>query len=207
MTCASDDYFQRNVSRETQKMLSFMASHVEKWNGAINLVSKGGVKDILHRHILDSLQLANLASEETGHWADLGSGGGFPGIVIAIYSLQLGYPSRISLVESDLRKCIFLREIVRELHLPVSVHNARIEALECLNADVVSARALAPLTRLCGYAHHHLAQGGTAIFPKGANYASEIIEAEREWRFSLTVTGSLTSEDAAILSLKDIKHV
>ncbi len=140
------------------------------------------------------------------HWVDVGSGGGFPGLVVAICRHNSAFPSRVTLVESDQRKAVFLRESVRELGLSVDVISERIDKVQFLAADVLSARALAPLATLCEYASLHLKAGGTAVFPKGENYQSEVTEALVRWRFSVVATPSVTEPKAAILLLKDITH-
>jgi len=206
MTVPVDLVLGRDVSRETVESLSFLASKVRKWNSKINLVSKSSAADLMVRHIADSLQLVDLVSPNCEHWVDLGSGGGFPGLVIAIFSRESGYPQRLTLVESDVRKGVFLREMVRELNLPVEVLNSRIEGLQPLKADVVSARALAPLVQLCDFAYSHMLKDGIAIFPKGASYPDEIAEAQRRWRFQLSVTPSRTNANAGILTLREIEY-
>ncbi len=195
-----------NVSRETASDLEVLAAKVTKWNPVVNLVSKNSLPDIMHRHIADSCQLLSVATPHCKHWVDLGSGGGFPGLVIAICRRDLGWPERITLVESDQRKSAFLREAARDLSVSVDIITQRIEDIPGLNADVVSARALAPLKILCGFARHHMAIGGTAIFPKGATHAAEIEDAQREWSFEVSVVPSKTDPSAAVLALTGIKH-
>ncbi len=195
------------VSRETDERLKLFAELVTKWNPAINLVSKDSVDRLFQRHIMDSLQLLSVAPEACNHWVDLGSGGGFPGIVVAIAGRETGYPERITLVESDKRKAVFLREAARELRLNVKVLNERIDSIPCLQADVLSARALARLTKLCEFAYLHMRRSGLAIFPKGANREAEIAEARESWSFLLDTTPSETSPDAAILTLRNIFNV
>ncbi|MCL4170695.1 UNVERIFIED_CONTAM: hypothetical protein GTU68_049362, partial [Idotea baltica] len=134
-----------NVSRETFAALQAYAALLEKWNPKINLVSKSSLQDLWNRHILDSAQLFSLVQHPHNTWADLGSGGGFPGLVIAIMALESGSPDQVILIESDTRKAAFLRTVIRELGLRASVINKRIEQVDPLDADVISARALADL--------------------------------------------------------------
>ena len=157
-----------NVSRETLDRLFSFCDLVEKWNPAINLISKSGIAEIWNRHIIDSAQLFQQMPDRAREWCDLGSGGGFPGIVLAILAKQLQPNAQVILVESDRRKSVFLAQASRLLDIDVRVKTQRIEELEPQNADVLSARALAPLSDLCGYAYRHLKPDGVAIFPKGA---------------------------------------
>ena len=195
-----------DVSRETLAALQQFEQLVRHWNSAINLVSKSTLTDFWSRHILDSAQIFSLSPQNAVSWADLGSGGGFPGIVVAILAKQLKPDLRVTLVESDLRKATFLRQAAQTLSLPVSVRSARIESIDPLQADVVSARALAPLTGLLAYADQHLAAGGVAIFPKGARFAEELAEARKSWAFDVDVQQSHSDSDAAILVIRNIHH-
>ncbi len=195
-----------DVSRETEAALAAFAALVRRWTPTINLVAASTLADLDSRHIADSAQLLPLALPGWTHWADLGSGGGFPGLVIAI--LARGRADvRITLVESDQRKATFLRTAARELALPVTVHAARAEHLAPLGADVLTARALAPLSQLLPLAHRHLRPGGTALFPKGRRHADEIAEARRSWQFDLTDHPSQTDPEGRILQIERIAHV
>ena len=169
-----------DVSRETFEKLEAFGELVRKWNPRINLVSKSSLEDLWTRHILDSVQVFNLA-EGSGVWVDLGSGGGFPGIVVSILNQEERHFD-VTLVESDQRKCAFLRTAIRELTLEASVKNERIEEVKSLNADVLSARALADLTKLLGFAELHLKPEGTALFPKGQSWQREGEEARLSWK-------------------------
>lgn len=197
-----------DVSRETIERLEVLTVLLQKWNPAINLVAKSTLDHAWARHILDSAQLYRLAPARVGHWADLGSGGGFPGLVIAVIAAELDPPRRLTLVDSDQRKCTFLRQAARELGLTrVSVRAERIDSTEPLAADVLSARALAPLPDLCAFAVRHLAPSGLALFPKGANHAEEQTQAGRDWRYRLSVFPSDTDPAAVVLALEAIEHV
>lgn len=195
-----------DVSRETyEKLLSFRLL-VEKWNPAINLISKSQIVELWDRHILDSAQLIKFCPVNTESWSDLGSGGGFPGIVIAILAENL-YPNLlITLVESDRRKSVFLGQAARELSLNVRIEATRIEALAPLKSQIVSARALASLRELLPLVQRHIAAGGVAIFPKGLNAKQEIADARIEWSFKVEEHSSLTSNEAKVLILRDILH-
>lgn len=197
---ATDD-----VSRETLDDLTHFHDILLKWNRKINLVSKSSAADIWNRHIWDSYQLAALAPPAPT-WLDLGSGGGFPGVVVAIHAKHERQDQTISMVESDQRKCAFLRTAVRELGLNAQVHSARIELLAPQRADVVSARALADLAELLNFANRHLAFGGTALFLKGETWENEVEVARQTWSFEMRVHKSITNPKAAILEIKEIKR-
>jgi 16S rRNA (guanine527-N7)-methyltransferase len=195
-----------NVSRETTDLLTQFSELVERWTVRINLISNASVDGIWERHVADSAQLFELAPEFE-HWVDLGSGGGFPGIVIAIIAKEARPEARITLVESDLRKATFLRTAIRELGLNAKVIAERIEELPPLGADVLSARALADLPALLEFTDLHLAKSGTAIFPKGQNWRKEDEAARQLWSYSLDPVKSKTSAEAAILLIKDVSRV
>ena len=195
-----------DVSRETFEKLEKFGELVEKWNPKINLISKSSVGSLWDRHILDSVQLFEMANSE-GSWVDIGSGGGFPGIVIAILRAEQRSDDQVTLVESDQRKCAFLRTAVREFGLKSKVISDRIENIPGLNADVLSARALADLSKLLEFSEMHLHANGTALFPKGANWRIEQEDAQRMWSYSLEAITSATNSAAAILKIKDITRV
>lgn len=196
------------VSRETYDRLTALTALLQKWNPAINLVAKSTLPDVWSRHIVDSAQLYHLSPPQVSHWADLGSGGGFPGLVIAIMSQELDPQRRITLVEADQRKATFLRQAVRELGLiQTAVLPDRIESIPPLSADVISARALAALPQLCQFVHRHLSPTGLALFPKGAQHRDEIAQAGQEWRFDLSIFPSETEPAAVVLAMKAIQHV
>ncbi|MCR8724469.1 16S rRNA (guanine(527)-N(7))-methyltransferase RsmG [Frigidibacter sp. ROC022] len=191
------------VSRETTERLAAFEALVRKWNPAVNLVSRASLADLRQRHIEDSVQLLGFSGLTAGHWVDLGTGGGFPGLVIAILAMDL--PNlRVTCIESDNRKAAFLATVVRELGLPATILAERIEAAPPQQGDVVSARALAPLGELLPLALRHLQPGGMAIFPKGARYATEVAAAREAWRFDLTEAPSRTDLDARLLKLEGL---
>ena len=194
------------VSRETSDKLAQFAQLVEKWTAKINLISKPSIPHIWDRHIRDSVQLYQHAPIGN-HWVDLGSGGGFPAIVLALMSQQDGRQTKFTLVESDQRKCVFLRTAIRELGLDASVINDRIEKIAPLNADILSARALANLKMLVGFADVHLAEDGVALFPKGSNWEAEDVDARNVWQYTCDPIPSETDPSAAVLRIKEISHV
>lgn len=195
-----------DVSRETSGRLQGYLDLVAKWNPHINLVAPGTLADGWNRHIADSLQLWGLGALPSGRWLDLGSGGGFPGMVIAILAQELAPGLKVTLVDSDVRKCVFLREVARSLHLSVEVVTVRIEAMPPAGADVVSARALAPLTDLIGFARRHMKPEGRALFLKGRNHQEELEVARKNWDFDCEAFPSQTDREAVILSIRNIRH-
>jgi len=196
-----------DVSRETSERLEIYATLLRKWNPRINLVSKTTLPNLWTRHIADSAQLYDLAPHPVDHWADLGAGGGFPGLVIAIMAMETGSPRRVTLVESDARKGAFLNTVIRETGARASVIIDRIEETEALMADVLSARALADLPTLLGFAERHLAPGGTAIFPKGATWEKEVSAARKAWKFDCQVANSETEDGPVLLRITGAARV
>jgi 16S rRNA (guanine527-N7)-methyltransferase len=197
-----------NVSRETFDALKAFETEVRRWNAAINLVSRNSLEDLWGRHIADSAQLFELSPPQAVSWVDLGSGGGFPGIVIAVLAREVRPELHVTLVEADLRKATFLRQAAQTLSLNVTVASTRIEALTPQNADILSARALAPLSDLLGYAELHMRSGGIAIFPKGARHTEELAHAREAWEFDVEAIPSASDKDAAVLLVRNIhRHV
>jgi 16S rRNA (guanine527-N7)-methyltransferase len=192
------------VSDATLDALRAFDQALHKWSVAINLVSPATLSESWDRHILDSAQLFQLAPAGTRHWADLGAGGGLPGLVIAI--LARGSGMRVSLVESDRRKGAFMAQQIAAQGLDAQVLTARAEALEPLNADVVSARAMAPLPRLLPMVARHLAPGGTALLPKGRRWATEQAEARADWSYDLDDLPSVIDPEARILRMTNVRR-
>lgn len=195
-----------NVSRETLDRLKTLCDLVRRWNPAINLVAKSTIDDIWNRHLLDSAQMFEFSPADAKTWLDLGSGAGFPGLVMAILALEHRPHLCVTLVESDRRKSVFLSEAIRQMGLPAKVLTQRIEDVTPQAADVVSARALSSLATLCAHAQRHLDRNGIGLFPKGVNAEAEIEEARRSWRFDISAHPSRTDRSAAILVLKDIRN-
>lgn len=194
-----------SVSRETTERLEIYCSLLQQWNPRINLVAPSTLADLQNRHIADALQLTDLAQAAEGSWVDLGSGGGLPGMVMAIAKADTKVA--FTLVESDQRKAAFLRTVIRQAGLPrVTVLAQRIEAVPPLNAAYVSARALAPLPQLMAYLDLHLAPSGTAFLMKGRQWKTEIEEANRDWSFDYVAHPSRTQDGAAILEVSGVKH-
>lgn len=193
-----------NVSRETFERLQLFAALTKKWNPSINLIARSTLNDLWQRHIIDSAQIYQYAGDHPQHWVDIGSGGGFPGIVVAAIAKELSPQTAFTLIESDQRKATFLRTAARELDLTITVLADRVELVPPQAADVISARALSALDALLPLISRHLTPNAVAIFPKGKTYEHEIKKARQNWRFELDAHPSMTEPDARILVLKDI---
>ncbi|MDO5657307.1 MAG: 16S rRNA (guanine(527)-N(7))-methyltransferase RsmG [Paracoccus sp. (in: a-proteobacteria)] len=194
-----------DVSRETEALFTQYAALIRKWNPAINLVAPGTLPDLETRHIADSAQLFQHAGAKSGLWCDLGSGGGLPGVVAAIQGRD--HPVTFRLIESDSRKSAFLNTARRELGLTrLNIVNARIEQAPPAAADIVSARALAPLPQLLTYISRHIKPGGSAILLKGRSWQQEVDAARQAWQFNLETWPSMTEPGAAILKLTNLEH-
>jgi len=188
-----------NVSRETEERLRVYADAIQRWNNTINLVSKADLGHLWQRHILDSLQILPLLPSTLEGAIDLGSGGGLPALVLAIAS-----GVHFHLIESDARKCAFLREAIRATHAPATVHNVRIESARIPPAHLVTARALAPLPQLLQFAHPFCAPDGIFLFPKGRNAAAELTEAQARWHMDVECFTSTTDPSATIFRLSNV---
>ena len=195
-----------SVSRETHDRLQVFYRLVCKWNAAINLVSAASLQDGWHRHVLDSAQLLALSDCDHGLWLDVGSGAGFPGLVVSIMAGQDRPGLHVTLVESDRRKATFLSEAIRQLGLNANVYAGRLETFTVVNAAVVSARAFAPLDKVLAVAERHLSQDGTALFMKGQAYQSEMTVANHNWRYDCDVVPSKTDANSVILKVKKVRH-
>lgn len=196
-----------DVSRETLERLSAYEALLKKWNPAINLVSKSTLDEVWSRHFLDSAQLFDLAPASARKWADFGAGGGFPGLVIAILSAEKAPGREVILVESDLRKSAFLATVSRELGLKTQILAKRIEEIPPLEADIVSARALAPLAQLLDFSQRHLAPGGIELFPKGARWQEELAQAKESWSFDCEASESLSDPNSVVLKISGAERV
>lgn len=192
------------VSRETMERFDIYLALLEKWTARINLVSRSTLPDAWTRHFADSAQLWSLAEQAGCHWIDLGSGAGFPGLVVAILAEQR---AQVTLVESDQRKAAFLTAVAQAIDLPVLVLSERAESLTLPASDVVSARALAPLDTLLGYAEKLRSPTGICLFPKGQTVHNELAEAARRWQFAYRVHPSRTDPKAAIVEIGALARV
>jgi 16S rRNA (guanine527-N7)-methyltransferase len=195
-----------NVSRETLGRLTTYETLLKKWNPAINLVSKSSLAEMSTRHFADSAQLFKLMPRDSKVWMDIGSGGGFPGLVCAIMAAELSPYTEFHLVESDMRKATFLRNVAREVNVPVSVHSERIEKMIPICANVLSARALASLDKLLEFSKLHLDKDGIALFPKGENYKLELDQARKSWNFECEEHESTTDPKSVVLGIRNIER-
>ena len=193
--------FQRltDVSRETLARLETYAALLSKWQKAINLVSRDSLDDLWRRHMLDSAQLLPLLPENTRILVDLGSGAGFPGLVLAAQ----GVPE-VHLIESDARKCAFLREAARGLGVTIQIHNCRVEEMPVMAADVVTARALATLPELLDLAERFLVPHTICLFLKGKGADEELTWACERWNMTLRRQSSASDPSGTILRLEHV---
>jgi len=194
-----------DVSRETSAKLGVLAAELQRWQAVKNLVGPATLTDVWTRHIADSLQLLEHAGTART-WLDLGSGAGFPGLVVAIGGEGRGMT--VDLVESNARKCAFLRHVVRLTGAAAGVHQTRLETVIPSfvgKVDVVSARALAPLRDLLAWTEPLLTTGTTGLFPKGRDAAVELTEAEKLWRFDVAILPSRTAPEARILRIAHLE--
>lgn len=176
-----------NVSRETSEKVNAFVEILSLWNRKINLVSPYDMEHLQKRHIDDSIYLCNLLPEIYHNIVDLGSGSGFPGIIIAIYKSVKYSRTNVTLVDSDERKCIFLEEVVRKLGLDCKVINKRVEHLRSIQTDCITSRALAPLPKLLEYTSNILTKNGACYFIKGKNIDNEIKEAQKKFIFEYEI--------------------
>ncbi|MDE4192134.1 16S rRNA (guanine(527)-N(7))-methyltransferase RsmG [Phaeobacter gallaeciensis] len=195
-----------NVSRETLDRLKIFEQVLLKWNPKINLVSRNSLDDLWTRHIIDSVQVFRCVFPPN-HWVDIGSGGGLPGVIVAIMAAEESPNTKVTLIESDQRKSAFLRTAARECGAKLTVISKRIEQADPQNADVLSARALADLSLLLEFSERHLSPTGTALFPKGANWKKEVDNARQRWRFDFEPITSLTEPDAVVLKIEGVARV
>jgi 16S rRNA (guanine527-N7)-methyltransferase len=195
-----------SVSRETFECLIRFEATFGKWAERINLAAPSTLPDLWRRHILDSAQLMRLAPD-AARWLDLGSGGGFPGAVVAIL-LRDRTGASVDLVESNAKKAAFLKTILGELKAPARVHVARIEAFQDdgHEFDVVTARALAALPALLGLAERWLTAGAKGLFHKGRDYRREVEESGDGWRFDLVEHASAVDREGVILEISGLRR-
>lgn len=202
----SDNLSGQNVSRETIERLEIYVSLLKKWNRSINLVSQNSLEDLWTRHIADSIQVFRL-TKVFSTWLDIGSGGGLPGAIVAILAKDENPDAKITLIESDKRKSVFLRSVARETGVAFSVIADRIEHTEPQNSDVISARAVANLSTLLGFAEIHLNPNGLALYSKGVSWKKEVDAALLEWNMDIEVVPSLTEVGSVTLKIKGISRV
>ena len=207
MTAPSFDEFHfvsGSVSRETFERLIAFEAVFRRWATRINLVAPSTLPDLWPRHILDSAQLARIKPHSLT-WLDIGSGGGFPGAVVALMLKERAGAS-IDLVESNRKKAAFLQTSLAQFDAPAKVHARRIEEAYDLvpKPEIVTARALAPLGKLLGLAEPWLRDGASGLFHKGREYPSEIRESAAAWKYDLVEHKSLIDPDSVILEVSNL---
>lgn len=187
------------VSRETLERLEAYAELLRRWAGRVNLVGRNTLDDLWRRHFLDSAQLRLIAQEPAETIADLGSGAGFPGLVLAILGL-----GSVDLIEADRRKCAFLREAIRVTGAPATVHEGRAEAMAARAYDIVTARACAPLGRLLALAERFIGPRTHCLFLKGERAEEEIAAAREAWVMEVSTLPSRTDPRGVVLCLEGV---
>jgi 16S rRNA (guanine527-N7)-methyltransferase len=203
-----------NVSPQTIARLQVYEQLLRQWQKAVNLVAPATLDTVWHRHFADSAQLLSLAPPATRSWIDLGSGAGFPGLVIAILLADAAGPPNVTLIESDTRKAAFLREVVRRTAIPagvaVDVLSIRAESVRIkVNGSLpraICARALAPLDRLFQLAAPLSPPGTTLLLCKGKGVAKELQTAEKTWKFNVELVPSLTDSDGRIAVITELER-
>lgn len=190
-----------HVSRETLARLEIYAETLQAWQPRINLVSNKSLDDLWRRHFLDSIQLVEWIAPDM-RVLDMGSGAGFPGLVISIVT---GAP--VVLAESDSRKCAFLREVRRLTDANAEIAEGRIEDLDAGSFDVVVARALAPLSGLLGHAAGLMKSDGFCLFLKGARVDDELTDASESWNMQVEQHQSLSEPDGTVLRIRNLSRV
>ena len=193
-----------NVSRETLNGFYEYETLLSKWNEKINLVSKNTLVDIWERHFLDSGQIIKHVEASGKRWVDVGSGAGFPGLVVALLLRDRKIDCDIVLVEKNPKKGFFLSEVIRKLKLSVEVVNDNIDTLEPLNADILTARAFSELNNLIEIAFRHIKKEGICLFLKGENYRIELDKTLNYWFFDYDIVDSLSSPSGKIIRVKKI---
>jgi 16S rRNA (guanine527-N7)-methyltransferase len=194
-----------HLNEKTQGKLNLYMQQLRRWNDAINLVARSDGEDWWQRHVVDSLQLFRYVRSST-RWVDLGTGAGFPGMVLAICASGQSMDTEFVLVESDSRKCEFLKAVSRETAVSTTIVNDRIESIAPLNADVVTSRALGSLTQLCKMAQKHMKPAGQAVFLKGSSLEGEILEARKTWNFKHKIEQSVTSQRGYVVVIESISR-
>ena len=193
-----------NVSRETLNGFYEYETLLSKWNEKINLVSKNTLVDIWERHFLDSGQIIKHVEASGKRWVDVGSGAGFPGLVVALLLRDRKIDCDLVVVEKNPKKVFFLNEVIRKLNLSVEVVNDNIDNLEPLNADILTARAFSELNNLIEIAFRHRKKEGICLFLKGENYRIELDKTLNYWFFDYDIVDSLSSSSGKIIRVKKI---
>ncbi len=199
-----DLLLQSDVSRETLASIEKIVDELDGWRKKINLIGPSEFGQVWRRHVLDSAQLIPLMPK-MGRIIDLGSGSGFPALVIA--SALEANKAEIVMIETVGKKCAFLRAAIDAANLPAKVRQGRVENVNDLAADCITARAFAPLPKLLDYAEKWLSEGAYGVFPKGRRWEEELTQAQESWRFAYEVIPSKSGGDGVILKVSEVSRV
>ena len=193
-----------NVSRETINSFSEYEALLSKWNKKINLISPNTLVDLWVRHFLDSGQIINHVDASGKKWVDVGAGAGFPGLVVALLLRDRKIDCDMVLVERNTKKVFFLNEVIRKLNLNVKVVNNNVDAIEPLNADILTARAFSELKKLIELSVRHRKEKGVCFFLKGENYRFELDKTLNYWFFDYDILDSISNYSGKIIRVKKI---
>jgi 16S rRNA (guanine527-N7)-methyltransferase len=196
----------QHVSRETFQNFEMFIAVLLKWQKSVNLISNSTIKSIWKRHILDSAQLYPYSKDIKGNILDIGSGAGFPGMILAMMG-----NNNVNLIESDRKKCIFMREVARLTNTKIKIYNCRIEELEYMAPELIISRALAPLNKLIEYVDNHMNKNienkkikTKLLFLKGKNYNNEIYDLLKLRKIEIDILPSITDDFGKVLYIKNI---
>lgn len=191
-----------NVSRETLERLAAYVALLHEWKDRVNLISDHSFPTVWHRHVYDSAQIFTHLPDLAGPLIDLGSGAGFPGMVLAIMGA-----GDVHLVESDGRKCAFLSEVAQATGAAVTIHNDRAEQMKPFPAATVTSRAMAPLTKLLSYVAPFMGKKSVALLNKGKSWQEELTAAAGGWKMAVDSIPSISDPSGVILRIKDLRRV
>ena len=196
----------QHVSRETFNKFEIFIEVLLKWQKSVNLISNSTINTIWKRHFLDSAQLYTYSQDIKGNILDIGSGAGFPGMILAMMG-----KNNVNLIESDQKKCIFMREVARLTNTKVKIYNCRIEDLDYMKPELIISRALAPLSKLIEYVDNHMNKNieenkvtPKLLFLKGKNYNNEIYDLLKIKKLEIDIFPSITDDFGKVLYIKNI---
>lgn len=196
----------QHVSRETFNKFEIFIEVLLKWQKSVNLISNSTINTIWKRHFLDSAQLYTYSQDIKGNILDIGSGAGFPGMILAMMG-----NNNVNLIESDQKKCIFMREVARLTNTKVKIYNCRIEDLDYMKPELIISRALAPLSKLIEYVDNHMNKNieenkatPKLLFLKGKNYNNEIYDLLKIRKLEIDIFPSITDDFGKVLYIKNI---
>ena len=196
---------QYNVSRETVQKLHEFVELLTSWNQKMNLVSRNSLDCVWERHVLDSVQLIKYIPTSITHLLDIGSGSGFPAVVLAILMQEKIPEAKVTMVESIAKKTMYLKDVCGKLNLDnANIINSRVESISMPAADIITARAVASLDILCGYTAKIGSNKTESLFLKGRSYETELAEAQKNWKFDLQVCPNKYCDDGVILKLSKL---